>query len=338
MTLMEFFSIKKKLISVSLAGTMVLCGCNKKETFQHDEGMIWNTLYHISYSSAQNYNDSIINIMNRVGKSLSIFDNNSLVSKVNSQDTTKIDDFFETVYLTSLKVNKNSKGMFDPTVSPLITAWGFGPGHDLTVDSLVIDSVMDFVGIQRTKLTDEGFLIKEDKRTQFNFSAIAKGFGCDIVGEMFKRNNIENYMVEIGGEIAVAGMSPSGKKWRISIDTPEYETDVITHNSFTIIEVTDCGIATSGNYRNYHETENGIVAHTISPITGYPVQTEIISATVIAPTAMEADAVATACMASGLEDAKEILSQMGFEALLILQKGTYLTPGFTNLIIKEDKY
>ena len=283
--------------------------------------MIWNTVYHITYESDIHLGDSILATLEKVGKSLSVFDKSSLVSKVNKADSMEVDNMFADVYNASLKINKASTGMFDPTISPLITAWGFGPGHTVSADSTAVDSILRFTGISKTRLQGKT-LIKNDRRIQFNFSAIAKGYGCDQVAEMLKRNGIKNYLVEIGGELSIGGKSPRSDKWKISIDRPIQTDSTEIHDSSAVIAVTDCGVATSGNYRNFHKEGGKTFGHTISPVTGYPVETDVISATVIAPNCMLADGAATACMASGSRLAKEMLSRLGFEGMLILSDST----------------
>ncbi len=296
--------------------------------------MVWNTIYHITYQGGESLIDSVMVVLNDVGKSLNVFDKTSLVSKVNESDSISVDRHFIDVYNTSRLMNAVSEGMFDPTLSPLITAWGFGPGHKVSADTIAVDSILTFTGIGKTRL-EGNIIIKEDPRVQFNFSAVAKGYGCDKVAEMLRRNDVENYLVEIGGEIAVGGVSPSGGSWTISIDRPVESNTEIVHDSNAVISVTDCGIATSGNYRNYHKEGERILGHTISPKTGRPVQTDVISATVIAPSCMEADAAATACMASGSEISKEILTALHYEGMLILSDSTtYTTHGFRALATK----
>ena len=326
------FSLKKSftlsLLPIIIFG-IILSSCHKN-SFVFSEGLIWSTSYHITYNGSPELQDSILKVLNEVGKSLSVFDPTSLVSRVNTQDSLLVDHHFKAVYLTSKKVNEKSDGLFDPTVSPLVTAWGFGLGHKATSDTTRIDSILDFVGLNKTRL-DKDVLIKEDIRTQFNFSAIAKGYACDQVGEMFKRNEVKDYMVEIGGEISLSGMSPSGHDWRISIDAPVEKNDE-THESFMVISLTDKGVATSGDYRNFTLKDGVKLAHTISPLTGRPALSDVLSATVIAPSCMEADAAATACMAAGSTKALEILKYLNYDGLLILADSVIITPDFKKLI------
>ena len=325
---------QKLLLLIKLAVIIIiLTGCGKKEGYVKTEGMIWNTIYHITYKGDENLQDSILPVLNEVSKSLSVFDNNSLVSKLNNSDSVKADRHMLTVYESSKRINELSKGNFDPTVSPLVDAWGFGRGHTTSRDTISIDSLLMFVGIGKTHRQGE-FIVKDDRRIKFNFSAIAKGYGCDAIGEMFKRNKVKDYMVEIGGEIALSGKSPSGRAWHIAVDAP-MEEKAPGEETVMVVSLTDAGIATSGNYRNYRLEGENKIAHTISPITGRPFISEILSATVIAPNCMEADGIATACMASSLEEAREILFLSGFQGILITQDSIWETEGFRKYVVND---
>ncbi|MCM1370075.1 MAG: FAD:protein FMN transferase [Candidatus Amulumruptor caecigallinarius] len=323
------------LIVCFLAGfvlPLISCG-NGTDKYESNEGMIWHTEYHIAYRSDRNLGDSILSVLSNVGKSLNFFDSTSVVSRVNRSGKSAVDSSFSDVYKMALRVNHITDGAYDPTVSPLVTAWGFGKGHKATSDTLRLDSLLAFVGINRTSLRN-GVLEKKDARTEFNFSSIAKGFGCDRVGEMFHRLGVNDYMVEIGGEICAAGKSPRGGKWRVSVDKPSKSADDLSHASQVIIEFTDMGMATSGNYRNYHEKNGRRYGHTMSPITGRPVETDVLSATVLAPTAMEADALATAFMVIGSEKSRALAAKLKYPVMLILSGDSIWTsPQFKTLII-----
>ena len=172
-----------------------------------------------------------------------------------------------------------------------------------------IDSMLQFVGITKTRL-DGNRLIKQDQRTSFNFSAIAKGYGCDEIGRMLERNGVTDYLVEVGGEIVARGNNPQGEKWHVSIDKPIISDGEIHHESAEIITITNRAIATSGNYRNYKTDSLGNrYAHIISPDNGRPAKSDILSATVIAPDCMTADAYATTLMVLGFEKSKQLLAR-----------------------------
>lgn len=328
-------------ISALLAVAIILLagGCSKTKqknsSWQKKEGLVWNTSFHITYKGPEALADSAVAVLDRVGKSLSVFDTASLVSRVNRFDSTRVNTDFIRVYVMSRKINKASGGAFDPTLSPLITAWGFGKGHSATIDTLRIDSILKYVGIEKTRLSHDA-LIKDDPRIEFNFSAIAKGYGCDAVAEMLEQNGVKNYLVEIGGEIMMHGKNPEDSKWRISIDKPILSADREIHDSQEIIAVTDMGVATSGNYRNFHKASDGSTyGHTISATTGRPVATDVISATVLAPTAMQADGLATAFMAMGSKKSQELNNSLRLPVMLVLTDSTVWTsPQFEKLIRK----
>lgn len=322
----------KNLTAVGVVVMLLSSGCERGNRYQYYEGMVWNTVYHITYDGPSALGDSVLSVLDSVGKSLSVFDASSLVSRVNSDSATRIDMRFAEVYRMSRCVNEESGGQFDPTLSPLITAWGFGKGHKATGDTARIDSIMKFVGIEKTLLSED-VLIKDDRRIQFNFSAIAKGYGCDAIARMLRRNGVTNYLIEIGGELAFGGKSPSGGAWRVSVDKPIESDDGNIHESEVVIEVSDGGMATSGNYRNYHDFGGVRVGHTIDRSSGRPAHTDVASATVVCGSGMEADAYATALMAMGSEKGKELVRKKGLAVMLILHNGTiWMSPEFKKYV------
>lgn len=298
--------------------------------YRSAEGAVWNTTFHITYLSDRDMRDSIITVMKRVETSLSPFDSGSLISRINSGEGMETDSLIVRILAESHRIHRLSGGAFDPTVAPLVNLWGFGyrPG-DPEPSQMDIDSLLEFVGIDSCFIIDRGLMAKKRPSTEFNFSAITKGYGCDLVGEMLERNGIKDYMVEIGGEIAMSGRNPRGEKWHIMVDAPVEGDSVPVHERLAVVELTDCGVATSGNYRNYRETAAGKVWHTISPQTGRPALTDLLSATVIAPTCMTADALATSCMAMSGDSALRMIENIpGCEALLVTSEGVMTTRGF----------
>lgn len=324
--------------SLLLGSLSFFAGCDHQQErntmkFTNSEGLVWNTQFHLTYNGPESITDSARSLLADLGHTLSVFDTASMVSRVNRQDSTPVNSDFIRVWAMARKVNKLSNGAFDPTVSPLITAWGFGPGHKISPDTARIDSLMQFVGIQKTHVRKDA-LIKDNPGIQFNFSAIAKGYGCDRIGEMMKKNGISDYLIEIGGELAASGHNAEGGKWRVAIDRPLFEDSVISHTSQMVIEFSDMGMATSGNYRNFHRERNQTLGHTISPVSGRPIQTSIMSATVLAPTAMEADALATAFMALPENEATTLARKLHLPVLLIMENEIWTTPEFRKLIRK----
>ena len=335
----------KKYLSAALFASLIipaaLSGCksgsaNSGADWHKKEGLVWNTSYHFTFNGPAELGDSAIAVLARVGNSLSVFDTTSLVSKVNRCDSTPVNTDFIRVYVKSKQVHKITDGAFDPTLSPLITAWGFGKGHKASPDTVAIDSILQFVGITKTRLSHDA-LIKDDDRIAFNFSAIAKGYGCDAVAEMLEANGVSDYLIEIGGEIRAGGSNPDDKDWKISIDRPILSADREMHESQQIIAFSDMGLATSGNYRNYHKSENGeIYGHVISSKTGRPITTDVISATVAAPTAMEADALATAFMAMDSENVIKLNKKLQLPVMLVLSDSTVWTSSQFNKLINND--
>lgn len=312
---MKFLS--KILIFGTIASLFTACDMGKP--FRSLQGMVWNTMYHITYSSNVSLDDSIQFVMRQVEMSLSVFNDSSIVSRINRGDSVEVDSLFEKVLIESQRINLLSNGAFDPTVGPLVELWGFGKDKNVqhTPDAAIIDSIRESVGIMDCSI-DNRFVTKKSPETRFNFSAIAKGYGCDMIAAMMRRNGVRSYMIEIGGEIALNGKSPHGGKWRIMVDAPVENNDSIIHEQMAVIEVDSCGIATSGNYRNYHIVDGNVMGHSIDPFTGRPAITTILSATVIAPQCVTADALATACMIMPLCDAVAMIEKIpGASAMFV---------------------
>lgn len=315
----------------------LIVGCNSPKSYRLCQGSTWGTTFHISYESDKQLDDSIISIMKLVDMSLSPFCDSSTVSLINRNQSVQTDSLFRQVFYTSQEICKKSDGAFDPTLSPIINMWGFGyraPSHAPTKE--MIDSALQFVGIDHCLISPDCHIIKKHANTEFNFSAIAKGYGCDLIANMLLRNNCHNYLIEIGGEIVVAGVNRQGKAWNIMIDAPVKNDTAVSHSNLAIIEVSDCGIATSGNYRNFKHNGDSIIGHTIDRNTGMPSQTQTLSVTIISSSAMRADAFATACMAMNPQDALHMIEQeTDTEALFVIadtsdscQWKIIATPGF----------
>ncbi len=321
-----------KTIGYAILLSVLLSSCSSEQKWHKEQGMIWNTMWHATYCGPQDAISAAVDSLKSVESSVSAFDENSLVSVINRSEKGLVDSNFKNVYEMSKKVNGISNGLFDPTLSPLIKAWGFGKGHTPTADTARIESILTYVGIDKTRIENDT-LFKSSKEISFNFSAIAKGYGVDVAAQSLFDHGCTDLMFEIGGEVVCRGLNPEGKKWRILIETPdeEYLKEVFKNNkkpSFSdqlIVELTDEALATSGNYRNFHTDASGqAFGHTISPVTGRPVKTDILSASIIAPTCMEADALATACMAMGSEEAMEMLKKEGIAGAFILSSGEVL--------------
>ncbi|MBQ0049767.1 MAG: FAD:protein FMN transferase [Bacteroidales bacterium] len=281
----------------------------EKGVWQSAEGTVFGTVYHATYQSDKDLHSELLAALDSVDASLSMFNPQSTVSLINSNKSDSADSLFTHVFTLAQKVSGKTGGAFDVTVAPLVNAWGFGFKNGTLPDSLQVDSILQYVGWQRVAL-QEGRVVKDDPNIVMDFSAIAKGFGCDRVAEVFRRHGVQNFMIEIGGEVVVQGKNKKGEPWRVGVNKPVDDASSSSTELEEVLSLTDCAMATSGNYRNFYTTDDGRrVAHTIDPHTGYPVQHSLLSATVFAPTCAEADAFATSFMVLGLEGAKEVLKQ-----------------------------
>lgn len=297
--------ISRYIITLLLIMTLASCSSTG---YKKAEGAAWGTTYRIIYNSDKDLADSVVSEMRKVEKSLSMFDKSSTVSMINSGQTNKVDTYLKSVLMTSFRVNKASGGSFDPTVAPLVDLWGFGrSGRETTIpDSAEVEKVMAKIGLPKLKITGDSLIMPAGM--ELDFSAIAKGFGVDCVASMLRRNGCSDFMVEIGGEVCVSGKNTYGEKWRIMVENP-VESSAISEDPY-ILEITDCAVATSGNYRNNRQVgTDSILGHTIDPLSGYPKSNGILSATVIAPACVLADALATALMASNVESAESIVKK-----------------------------
>lgn len=283
----------------------------KKETvapFQYSEGVIFGTTYHATYQCDSTLNGEILNELHAVDRSLSMFNPQSTISRINKGESTETDSLLRYIFQLATTVSRETNGAFDITVAPLVNAWGFGFKHGALPDSAQVDSLKSLIGWQRIRIENEKFL-RDDSRMVIDLSAVAKGFGSDCVAEMFRRKGVKNFMIEIGGEVVTSGISPKNKPWRIGINKPEEDSTSVRNELQTVLQLNNCAMATSGNYRNFYIQDGRKIAHTIDPKSGYPVQHSILSSTVLAPSCAIADAYATAFMVLGKEGALEVLDK-----------------------------
>ncbi len=295
--------MKKPAFIIALCAVVLSCSQNKTKQLIKFNGTALGTFYSISYYDDKNRNfqseiDSLFKVFNHT---LSIYDSSSLISKINNNETQEPDAWFTYVFNRAKDIHKKTNGCFDPTVAPLVNAWGFGFKNAENITPQLIDSLLDFVGFDKINLTD-GQIIKDDARIMLDFNAIAKGYCADIAAKFLLENGINSYLVEIGGEIASKGQKPDDSLWKIGIEEPtQNATDEQT--VMQIIQLQNKALATSGNYRKYFEKNGKRYAHTIDPKTGHPSENNLLSATVLADDCITADAFATAFMVMGLEDA-----------------------------------
>ena len=284
-----------------IVGSIIIISENRP-TYRTQQGKIFGTLYTVTYEHNADFQTEIVAAMQAVDNSLSPFNKQSIITAINNNDSIEADTLFCEVFRTAKQIYTESHGAFDPTVAPLVNAWGFGFKKGTDISSATIDSLCQLVGFDRITLNGNQ-VTKDDERIQLDFSAIAKGFGSDCVAHVLDSHGIKNYMVEIGGEVVVKGHNKNGNPWGIGITKPIDDSLSVNQELQTVLRLTDCAIATSGNYRNFYYKDGIKYAHTIDPRTGYPVQHSLLSATVIADNCMRADALATAFMVLGVDSA-----------------------------------
>lgn len=323
----------KKILFVLLL--LAIYSCNKSNYRAYRGGM-YGTTFSIIYNYHSNLDKDIYDRMNSINASLSMFNPNSTISKFNQKGVMQIaiDSDFEKMYTKAVEVYEATDGAFDISVAPLINAWGFGYKHQKLPTDEVVDSIMNFIGMDKVTMENH-FIKKKIDGVELDASSIAKGLGVDLVAEYLDDKNIKNYMVEIGGEVRVKGVNRNGVKWRVGIDKPlEHDKN---REIQLILNMDDGAVATSGNYRNFYIKDGHKYTHTINPHTGYPVSKSILSASVYSATCMEADAYATAFMVLGLDAAKSVIKNVkNIEGLIIYGEEDniriWMSDGFAKLI------
>lgn len=278
------------------------------EPYVKDSGIIFGTTYAITYQHDGDLKSDIEAVMHQVDNSLSPFNKSSVITAINNNTSMEADENLTKVFNLAKTISKETDGAFDITVAPLVNAWGFGFKNGIKPTDEQIDSILAFVGQEKVTLQD-GKITKTDPRIMLDCSAIAKGYGVDMVAEFLASKGIANYLVEIGGEISARGKNPNGTEWKIGVTKPVDDSLSINQENQTVLEITNQALATSGNYRNFYYEGGKKYAHTINPKTGKPAQSDILSATVTAPSCAIADAYATAFMVLGSAKAKEILKK-----------------------------
>lgn len=269
---------------------LLLVSCAQKE-YRQNTNFVFGTIYNITYQSDRDLQQEIEAELMKVDGEFSMFNPQSTVARINSGDSTvERSEMFNEIYQLAQTVSKETDGAFDITVAPLVNAWGFGFKHEQLPTPEQVDSLLQL-------------------RNQMDFSAIAKGYGCDVVARLLESHGIHNYMVEIGGEVVVSGKNAKGDDWHIGITKPTEDSLNVEGEMQTVLSITDHAMATSGNYRNFYYQGGRKYAHTIDPRTGYPVQHSLLSATVLAENCATADAYATSFMVLGVEGAKAVLAR-----------------------------
>lgn len=287
---------KKKMLwqlpflTLLIVGTIFIIHQQRSMPYQHDQGTIFGTFYNVTYQSDRNLKAEIEAELRKVDAEFSMFNEASTVARLNRGEQPQRSKMFEEVWKLAETVNKETDGAFDITVAPLVNAWGFGFKHEQMPTPRQVDSLLNI-------------------RNQYDFSAIAKGYGSDVVARLLRSRDIQNFMIEIGGEIVTQGVSDKRLPWKIGVIKPSEDSLSVGGELQTVLNITDIAMATSGNYRNFYYKGGRKYAHTIDPKTGYPVQHSLLSATVLSQSCATADAYATSFMVLGIERAKQVLAK-----------------------------
>ena len=304
------------LLVFLIAGTIFIIRQQRSLPYQKNSGFVFGTTYNVTYQYESDLQEEIEAELKKVDNALSMFNEQSIISRINEGEQFVEKDeegrMFLDVFHLAQSISDDTEGAFDITVAPLVNAWGFGFKNGIMPTQEEVDSIRQFIGndlVSYTEDNDGELINKRDPRIMLDCSAIAKGYGTDVVMRLLQKHHIENFMIEVGGEVVTRGINPNRTPWRIGVTKPTDDTLAVANELQTVLNVTDRAMATSGNYRNYYYKNGRKYAHTIDPKTGYPVQHSLLSATVLTDQCAIADAYATAFMVMGIEKAKEILAR-----------------------------
>lgn len=293
------------LVLLLLCLVLLLLSCKPRREYRTTEGLVFGTVYHVTYAATEPLDAVIDSTLRRVDFSLSLFNRESTLARLNRGETVARDSLFEYVYNRGMEISRATDGRFDMTVAPLVNLWGFGiakRGTNFDSIAACADSIRATIGYDKCHLIIEGDSMRLEG-ARLDAAAIAKGYASDLVARALTRAGATDCCVEIGGEVAVRGHNPQGEEWRIGINRPVSDSLNYESDPADVLRLTDSGMATSGNYRNFYRLGARQVAHTIDPRTARPVFSNVLSATIVAPDCITADAFATASMVAGLDSA-----------------------------------
>ena len=301
--------------------SLLLISCNvDSSNYKRIQGDAFGTTYQVivqSESNSSKIKQSIDSIFEVVNNSMSTYRSNSIISKVNqSQNPVKVDSHFIEVFKKSKDIWKLSNGYFDPTAGSIVNLYGMGPNNKIqSINEYKIDSVMQYVGLDKVYLNQQNFIVKTDENVYIDFNAIAKGYSVDLIKNLLININSNNFLIEVGGELITMGVNEKNKKWKVAIQNP-----VDLNSYYSEITLDEMSLATSGNYRKFRlDSETGVrYAHIVNPINGQSKSNNILSASVIANSCIEADAWATSLMLMDPMEAIEIINNIANIEVLIL--------------------
>ena len=325
------------VLNLILTLLLFLTSCKEKPVYLNFTGFAQGTTYNMVFESrdeitASSLQTDVEKILRNFDMSVSLYEDSSVLSRINRNETTVPDSVFTEVFKRSKEISLETGGAFDVTVGPLVKAWGFGPDSQKNFTESKRDSLLKLVGMEKVELRNDS-IIKADPGINLDFNAIAQGYSVDLICLYFDGLGIKSYLVEIGGEVRVKG-DKGGVMWKIGIDRPTDNNMIPGNELQAIIQMKDRSLATSGNYRKFY-VENGIkYSHTIDPKTGYPAKNTLLSATILASDCATADGIATACMVMGKDRTIEFLGlHPEYEAFLVYSddSGNLMTWASENL-------
>ena len=326
-----------KKILLLMIGLMVLASCGKQPKKMLLQGQAQGSYYAVTYydSLGRNFQRDIDSIFHAVDVSVNLWVDTSVISKVNRNEEVTLDAIFIDNFNIAQEAARLSDGYFDPTISPIVAAWGFSYKHGDSITPQLIDSLKQLVDYRNVRI-ENGKVIKANPAMTLDFNAIAQGYTSDLIASFLDNRGIKNYLVDTGGEIMARGCKPNGQSWIVGIEKPAENWDSEQVEQ-TRVALRDKGLVTSGSTRKYVERNGKRYSHCIDPNTGYPVEHQLLSVTVLAENSVWADALASICMVMGLEKSLPLIESMdGVEAYYIYvneknELETFATKGFSVL-------
>ena len=322
-----------------MLGFAFLASCGRQPKKMVLQGLAQGSYYAVTYYDEQerNFQHEIDSIFHAVDMSVNLWVDSSVISKVNRNEEVVLDDIFIDNFNIAQEAAKLSDGYIDPTISPIVAAWGFSNKHGDSITPQLIDSLKQLVDYRKVRI-ENGKVIKENPYIQLDFNAIAQGYTSDMIASFLESRDVKDFLVDTGGEIMARGGKPNGQPWIVGIEKPadNWDSEQVVQ---TRIALRDKGLVTSGSTRKYVERNGKRYSHCIDPKTGYPVEHQLLSATVLAENSVWADALASICMVMGLEKSLEIINALdGVEAYYIFaneknELEIYATEGFKKLLV-----
>ncbi len=322
-----------------------LCACgnqNSQPQYIMCEGFAQGTTWHITYEAMKGefLQQKFDSILNDFDFSISAYNKQSLLTKINNNEDVEIDSIIKVVIEESKWLWEITDGAFDPTCRPLVNAWGFAKHKELRKpDQQELDSILEFVGMDKVEIVGNK-IVKKDPRVTMNFNANAQGYSVDLVCDYLRNLGYKNYLVEIGGETRAEGVNASGKPWRIGIDSPIDGSTPENREINTIVPVSGKSLCTSGDYRNFLEVDGVKYSHELNPKTGYPKDDSLLSVSILSDKAIDGDGLATAVMVLGLEKGRKLIDSLpDTEAFFIYadRNGKFQSVKTKGFVVEERK-